>query len=140
VSGPDSNVRPKLDKVLTLIADYATKVSDQEPEAYETARYCLRIDTPGCGLRRSRPGVHQAARPDRSGDRDAARRQGAAPKFQLDQRGAFNIGAMIRWLDFNDSGPGSPLNGATRRTTWAAFSRPRIGFQEIPRHCSCGMS
>ena len=44
-----SNVRPKPDKVLTLIADYATKYSVQSAEAYETARYCL-MDTLGCGF------------------------------------------------------------------------------------------
>ena len=32
-----SNVRPKPDKVLTLIADYATKYSVKSAEAYETA-------------------------------------------------------------------------------------------------------
>src|SRR5262249_14938795 len=49
MSGHISNVRPKPDKVLTLIADYATKYSIKSDEAYETARYCL-MDTLGCGL------------------------------------------------------------------------------------------
>ena len=44
-----SNVRPKPDKVLTLIADYATKYQVTSAEAYDTARYCL-MDTLGCGL------------------------------------------------------------------------------------------
>jgi len=44
-----SNVRPKPDKVLTLIADYATKYQVTSQEAYETARYCL-MDTLGCGF------------------------------------------------------------------------------------------
>ncbi|HEV2430630.1 MAG TPA: MmgE/PrpD family protein, partial [Burkholderiales bacterium] len=44
-----SNVRPRPDKVLTLIADYATKYEIKSSEAYETARYCL-MDTLGCGL------------------------------------------------------------------------------------------
>ena len=44
-----SNVRPKPDKVLTLIADYATKYEVKSAEAYDTARYCL-MDTLGCGL------------------------------------------------------------------------------------------
>ena len=44
-----SNVRPKPDKVLTLIADYATKSLITSKEAYDTARYCL-MDTLGCGF------------------------------------------------------------------------------------------
>jgi len=44
-----SNVRPKPDKVLTLIADYATKFNLTSKEAYDTARYCL-MDTLGCGF------------------------------------------------------------------------------------------
>ena len=46
MSSPISNVRPKPDKVLTLIADYATGFSIKNPLAYETARFCL-IDTLG---------------------------------------------------------------------------------------------
>ncbi len=38
MSSPVSNVRPKPDKVLTLIADYATKYEVKSQEAYETAR------------------------------------------------------------------------------------------------------
>src|SRR5215216_1000018 len=44
-----SNVRPKPDKVLTLIADYATRYPITSKEAYDTARYCL-MDTLGCGF------------------------------------------------------------------------------------------
>ncbi|HSA72130.1 MAG TPA: MmgE/PrpD family protein, partial [Burkholderiales bacterium] len=44
-----SNVRPRPDKVLTLIADYAAKYEIKSSAAYETARYCL-MDTLGCGL------------------------------------------------------------------------------------------
>jgi 2-methylcitrate dehydratase PrpD len=40
MSSPISNVRPRPDKVLTLIADYATKYEVNSKEAYETARYC----------------------------------------------------------------------------------------------------
>ena len=49
MSAPISNVRPKPDKVLTLIADYATGYQIRSKDAYETARYCL-MDTLGCGL------------------------------------------------------------------------------------------
>ena len=44
-----SNVRPKPDKVLELIAAYARDFRIKSENAYETARYCL-MDTLGCGL------------------------------------------------------------------------------------------
>ena len=99
-----SNVRPKPDKVLTLIADYVTKFSVKSPEAYETARYCL-MDTLGCGLEALEyPACTKLLGPI---DPETVVPRGAkvpGTKFQLDPvQAAFNIGAMIRWLDFNDT-------------------------------------
>jgi 2-methylcitrate dehydratase len=99
-----SNVRPKPDKVLTLIADYATKYSVKSDEAYETARYCL-MDTLGCGLEALEyPACTKLLGPI---DPETVVPHGAkvpGTKFQLDPvQAAFNIGAMIRWLDFNDT-------------------------------------
>ena len=99
-----SNVRPKPDKVLTLIADYATKYSVKRAEAYETARYCL-MDTLGCGLEALEyPACTKLLGPI---DPETMVPHGAkvpGTKFQLDPvHAAFNIGAMIRWLDFNDT-------------------------------------
>jgi 2-methylcitrate dehydratase len=99
-----SNVRPKPDKVLTLIADYATKYSVKSAEAYDTARYCL-MDTLGCGLEALEyPACTKLLGPI---DPATVTPNGAkvpGTKFQLDPvQAAFNIGAMIRWLDFNDT-------------------------------------
>jgi 2-methylcitrate dehydratase len=99
-----SNVRPRPDKVLTLIADYATKYAIRSSEAYETARYCL-MDTLGCGLEALEyPACTKLLGPI---DPETAAPHGAkvpGTKFQLDPvQAAFNIGAMIRWLDFNDT-------------------------------------
>jgi 2-methylcitrate dehydratase len=99
-----SNVRPKPDKVLTLIADYATKYLVKSDEAYETARYCL-MDTLGCGLEALEyPACTKLLGPI---DPETVVPHGAkvpGTKFQLDPvQAAFNIGAMIRWLDFNDT-------------------------------------
>ena len=44
-----SNVRPKPDKVLELIASYAKDFEIKSADAYTTARYCL-MDTLGCGF------------------------------------------------------------------------------------------
>src|SRR3954451_15021910 len=99
-----SNVRPKPDKVLSLIADYATKYAVNSEEAYNTARLCL-MDTLGCGLEALEypactklmgPIVPGAVLPN------GARVPGTS--HQLDPvTAAFNIGCMIRWLDFNDT-------------------------------------
>jgi 2-methylcitrate dehydratase len=99
-----SNVRPKPDKVLTLIADYATKYSVKSEQAYETARYCL-MDTLGCGLEALEyPACTKLLGPI---DPETVVPHGAkvpGTRFQLDPvQAAFNIGAMIRWLDFNDT-------------------------------------
>ncbi|MCD6044169.1 MAG: 2-methylcitrate dehydratase [Burkholderiales bacterium] len=99
-----SNVRPRPDKVLTLIADYATKYSVTSQEAYETARYCL-MDTLGCGFEALEyPACTKLLGPI---DPETLVPKGAkvpGTKFQLDPvQAAFNIGAMIRWLDFNDT-------------------------------------
>jgi 2-methylcitrate dehydratase len=99
-----SNVRPRPDKVLTLIADYATKYPITSAEAYETARYCL-MDTLGCGLEALEyPACTKLLGPI---DPETVVPRGAkvpGTRFQLDPvQAAFSIGAMIRWLDFNDT-------------------------------------
>jgi 2-methylcitrate dehydratase len=99
-----SNVRPKPDKVLKLIADYATKYQIKSAEAYDTARYCL-MDTLGCGLEALEyPACTKLLGPV---DPATVTPNGAkvpGTRFQLDPvQAAFNIGAMIRWLDFNDT-------------------------------------
>jgi len=104
MSAAISNVRPKPDKVLTLIADYATKHSVQSAEAYETARYCL-MDTLGCGFEALEyPACTKLLGPI---DPETVVPRGAkvpGTKFQLDPvQAAFNLGTMIRWLDFNDT-------------------------------------
>ncbi len=104
MSAPISNVRPKPDKVLTLIADYATKYQVTSQEAYETARYCL-MDTLGCGFE----ALEYPACTKMLGaiDPETVVPRGAkvpGTRFQLDPvQAAFNLGAMIRWLDFNDT-------------------------------------
>jgi 2-methylcitrate dehydratase len=99
-----SNVRPKPEAVLTKIADYATKYAVKSADAYETARYCL-IDTLGCGFEALEyPACTKLMGPIVPGTvvPNGARVPGT--QFQLDPvQAAFNIGAMIRWLDFNDT-------------------------------------
>jgi 2-methylcitrate dehydratase len=104
MSAPISNVRPAPDKVLTDIADYVTKYRIASPEAYDTARYCL-MDTLGCGFEALEyPACTKLLGPIVPGTvvPNGARVPGT--NFQLDPvQAAFNLGAMIRWLDFNDT-------------------------------------
>ena len=100
----DSNVRPDPDKVLVKIADYALNISIESKEALTTARYCL-MDTLGCGLLALTfddcknllgPYVENTQVPG------GVRVPGT--KHVLDPvKGAWDIGAMVRWLDFNDT-------------------------------------
>jgi 2-methylcitrate dehydratase len=104
VSESVKNERPVPDKVLVDIADYALSYEIDSALAYETARNCL-IDTLGCGLEALEyPACTKLLGPIVPGTivPNGARVPGT--QFQLDPvQAAFNIGAMIRWLDFNDT-------------------------------------
>jgi len=99
-----SNVRPQPDKVLTDIADYVTGYKVTSDEAYETARYCL-MDTLGCGFEALEyPACTKLLGPIVPGTAVPNGAKVPGTSHQLDPvQAAFNIGAMIRWLDFNDT-------------------------------------
>ncbi|WP_300448215.1 2-methylcitrate dehydratase [uncultured Helicobacter sp.] len=97
--------RPEFDELLTKIARYALEYEITSPLAYETARYCL-MDTIGCGLLALNfPACTKLLGPVVEGAE--FRPLGAkipGTSYQLEpERAAFNIGAMVRWLDFNDT-------------------------------------
>jgi 2-methylcitrate dehydratase len=99
-----SNVRPDPDQPLVDIANYVLDHDIKSQEAYNTARLCL-MDTLGCGLEAlSYPACTKLLGPIVPGAvvPNGARVPGT--QFQLDPvQAAFNIGVMIRWLDFNDT-------------------------------------
>ncbi len=99
-----SNERPAPDRVLADIADYALGYKIESDLAYSTAHYCL-LDTLGCGLEALEyPACTKLLGPIVPGTvvPNGARVPGTT--YQLDPvQAAFNIGAMIRWLDFNDT-------------------------------------
>src|SRR6266581_591818 len=133
-----SNVRPRPDKVLTLIADYVAKYSVENEEAYRTARYCL-MDTLGCGLEALEyPACTKLLGPI---DPETVVPHGAkvpGTRFQLDPvQAAFSIGAMIRWLDFNDTWlaaewghPSDNLGGILATADW--LSRIAVAAGKTP--------
>ncbi|KAG8720326.1 ATP-binding cassette transporter CGR1 [Ceratobasidium sp. 394] len=99
----ESAVRPEPDQVVKDIADYVHDYKVTSDLAWETARLCL-IDTIGCGLEGLR--FKECARllgPVVEGTTVPNGTKVPGTNYQLDPiRGAFNIGTMIRWLDFND--------------------------------------
>ena len=96
--------RPAPDAVLSAIAAYALSEEITSPLAYETASYCL-MDTLACGFQALKyPACTKLMGPVVPGAtlRGGARVPGTP--YELDPvNAAFNIGAMIRWLDFNDT-------------------------------------
>jgi 2-methylcitrate dehydratase len=96
--------RPAPDKLLTDIADYVLRDAATSVEARRIARYCL-MDTLGCGiLALGFPACTKLLGPVVPGAelKNGARVPGT--RYELEPVvAAFNIGAMIRWLDFNDT-------------------------------------
>jgi 2-methylcitrate dehydratase len=132
-----SNVRPKPDKVLVDIADYVSQYEIKSAEAYNTARLCL-MDTLGCGLEALEyPACTKLLGPLVPGMKVSKGARVPGTRFELDPvQAAFNIGAAIRWLDFNDTWLAAEC-GATPRTISAEFSRSRTGSRATARRSSC---
>jgi 2-methylcitrate dehydratase len=139
MSAPVSNVRPAPDKVLTDIADYALRYEVRGDEAYETARYCL-MDTLGCGFEALEyPACTKLLGPIVKGTvvPNGARVPGT--QFQLDPvQAAFNLGAMIRWLDFNDTWlaaewghPSDNLGGILMAADWLSRNGKTLVMKDV---------
>src|SRR4029453_19138408 len=96
--------RPAPDKVLTDIADYALSYPIDSTAAYETAYYCL-MDTLACGFQALQyPACTKLMGPVVPGATLPGGARVPGTSYELDPvQAAFNIGAMIRWLDFNDT-------------------------------------
>src|SRR5580692_2586211 len=124
-----SALRPEPDAILQQIADYVFDLDRIAGEnATETARLCL-MDTLGCGLLAlNYPACVKMLGPIVPG----ATMQGGArvpgTSYELDPvQAAFNIGAMVRWLDFNDTWlaaewghPSDNLGGILAVADWLA--------------------
>lgn len=98
------NLRPDYDPELQRIADYVLTFSDPSEEALETARYCL-MDTLGCGLLAlCFPECTKHLGPMVAGTTVPFGARVPGTSFCLDPaKAAFDIGATIRWLDYNDT-------------------------------------
>ncbi len=130
MSAPISNIRPDPDKVLVDIADYVLNYEIASQEAFNTARLCL-MDTLGCGLEAlSYPACTKLLGPMVHGTVVPNGAKVPGTQFQLDPvQAAFNIGTMIRWLDFNDTWlaaewghPSDNLGGILAAADWLSRS------------------
>lgn len=138
MSAPISNVRPKPDQVLVDIVDYVLDYEIKSELAYETARNCL-IDTLGCGLEALEyPACTKLLGPIVPGTIVPNGAKVPGTQFQLDPvQAAFNIGTMIRWLDFNDTWlaaewghPSDNLGGILATADW--LSRNAVAAGKAP--------
>src|SRR6202166_2485742 len=131
--------RPPYDRVLVDIADYVCNYTIESELAYTTARNCL-IDTLGCGLEALEyPACTKLLGPIVPGTMvpNGAKVPGTA--FQLDPvQAAFNIGAMIRWLDFNDTWlaaewghPSDNLGGILATADWLSRNAVATGKKPL---------
>ncbi|NHB96728.1 bifunctional 2-methylcitrate dehydratase/aconitate hydratase [Photorhabdus stackebrandtii] len=98
------NNRPEYDQVIVDIVDYVMEYPITSSIAHETAYYCF-LDTLGCGLEALEyPACKKLLGPIVPGTVVPNGVRVPGTQFQLDPvQAAFNIGTMIRWLDFNDT-------------------------------------
>ena len=134
-----SNVRPAPDRVLALIAGYAKDFSITSAQAYDTARYCL-MDTLGCGFEALEyPACTKLLGPLVRGTVVPHGAKVPGTQFQLDPvQAAFNIGAMIRWLDFNDTwlaaewgNPSDNLGGILATADWLSRNGKALKVKDV---------
>src|SRR5579883_840126 len=140
MSIPDlkSAARPKPDYVLVAIAEYVKNFTVTSEPAYDTARHCL-MDTLACGFRAlGFPACTKLLGPVVPGASMPGGARVPGTSYQLDPvQAAFNIGAMIRWLDFNDTWlaaewghPSDNLGGILAVADW--LSRTAIAGNKKP--------
>ncbi|MEE8495519.1 MAG: bifunctional 2-methylcitrate dehydratase/aconitate hydratase [Xanthomonadales bacterium] len=103
-TGVRAAIRPDYDQVMVDIADYVCNYEIDSEEAYSTARYCL-MDSLACSMLAMKfPGARQLLGPMVPGSEmpGGARVPGTALELEPAQA-AFNLGMLIRYLDFNDT-------------------------------------
>lgn len=138
MSSKTSNVRPQADKVIADIADYVLNYNIENDVAWKTAHYnCL--DALGCGFEAlTYPACNKLLGPIVKGTVVPNGAKVPGTQFQLDPvQCAFNIGALVRWLDFNDTWlaaewghPSDNLGGILATADW--LSRTHIAEGKKP--------
>ena len=98
------NVRPDYDLVIQDIADYVLNYRIAKESVLEDARHCL-VDSIGCGLLAlGFPECVKLLGPFVPGTVVPGGSRVPGTRYCLDPvKAAWDIGAMIRWLDYNDT-------------------------------------
>src|SRR5882724_12988338 len=134
-----SNVRTEFDQEIIDIVDYVRSYQVESSVAYNTARNCL-IDTLGCGLEALEyPACRKLMGPIVPGTVVPNGAKVPGTQFQLDPvAAAFNIGCMIRWLDFNDTWlaaewghPSDNLGGILATADWLSRGAVAVGKKPL---------
>ncbi|MBS0662870.1 MAG: bifunctional 2-methylcitrate dehydratase/aconitate hydratase [Verrucomicrobia bacterium] len=152
MSSPISNVRPPPDALIAELADFALSTAIRSDEALDTARWCL-ADTLACGIMAlAFPACTKLLGPVVPGLTIERGARVPGTGYELDPvQGAFNLGAIIRWLDFNDTWlaaewghPSDNLGAILATADWlsrhqAAGVTP-AAFQTKLRHVKAGLT
>ena len=134
-----SNNRPQPDQVLVDIADYVLNYNINSDLALKTAHYCF-LDTIGCGFEAlTYPACCKLLGPIVPGTIVPNGAKVPGTSFQLDPiQAAFNIGAMVRWLDFNDTWlaaewghPSDNLGGILAVADWISRNQIAAGKEAL---------
>ena len=137
-------VKQEFDKEIIDIVDYVESYEIKSEVAYETAWNCL-LDTLGCGLEALEYNeCKKLLGPLVPGTIVTNGVRVPGTNYELDPvQGAFNIGAMIRWLDFNDTWlaaewghPSDNLGGILATADWlsraaVAAGRPPLKIHDV---------
>lgn len=138
----ESNIKPDYDSVLAAIADYVLTTPITSKLAFETARWCL-LDTLGCGiLALNFPECTKLLGPIVPGAEFLGGARVPGTSYELDPvQAAFNIGTMVRWLDFNDTWlaaewghPSDNLGGILALADYLSRQQERIGHEPLFMH------
>jgi 2-methylcitrate dehydratase len=144
VSSHIVKVKQEFDKEIIDIVDYVENYEIKSEVAYETAWNCL-LDTLGCGLEALEyDECKKLLGPLVPGTIVTNGVRVPGTNYELDPvQGAFNIGAMIRWLDFNDTWlaaewghPSDNLGGILATADWlsraaVAAGRPPLKIHDV---------
>ncbi|MDB6168095.1 MAG: 2-methylcitrate dehydratase [Verrucomicrobia bacterium] len=141
-SGTADNVRPPPDSVMVDIAEYALNYKITSDEAYSTAHYDL-IDTLGGGIAAlSFKACTKLFGPVVPGTIVPNGSKVPGTSYQLDPiNAAFHIGAMNRWLDYNDAWlaaewghPSDNLGGILATADWLSRTAVAAGKPPLVMH------
>lgn len=134
-----TNERPQPDQVLVAIVDYVLNYKIESKRAWHTAFYCF-LDTIGCGLEAlTYPACTKLLGPIVPGTIVPNGAKVPGTNYQLDPvQAAFNIGTIVRWLDFNDTWlaaewghPSDNLGGILATADWLSRTEMAQGRKSL---------